>query len=79
MKSSEIRSSPGSKFSGYLAGLLIKVWSLTLRYKFQGELTPVDPEPVIFVLWHNRIFTMPPIWKKTGGKGRQSVRTHKRE
>lgn len=73
----DIRGNRTSKLLGYLAGLVMKLWGLTLRYQVtdhagitrSGEITT----PVVFALWHNRIFSMPPIWKKTGGKNRQSV------
>jgi len=55
----------------------MKVWSLTLRYEVNGKRGTSKPvintDPVIFALWHNRIFTMPPIWSKTGGKDRSTV------
>jgi lysophospholipid acyltransferase (LPLAT)-like uncharacterized protein len=55
----------------------MELWGLTLSYEVNGRtgLTAPDiaPAPVIFALWHNRIFTMPPIWRRTGGKGRRSV------
>ncbi len=55
----------------------MKLLSLTLRYEVNGKRGIDSPDfpsdPVIFVLWHNRIFTMPPIWQKTGGKGRTTV------
>lgn len=62
---------------GYLAGFTMKIWSLTLRYEVNGKkgmTSPsINPNPVIFALWHNRIFTMPPIWKHTGGLNRSTV------
>jgi lysophospholipid acyltransferase (LPLAT)-like uncharacterized protein len=76
-KNTEIRASRGSRLAGYLAGYAMKLWGLTLRYEVNGKPGVTAPEiaaaPVIFALWHNRIFTMPPIWRRTGGKGRQSV------
>lgn len=55
----------------------MKLWSFTLRYHVNGNAGIVQPEiapnPVIFALWHNRIFTMPPIWLRTGGKNRSTV------
>lgn len=55
----------------------MKLWGLTLSYEVNGRpgVTAPDiaPAPVIFALWHNRIFTMPSIWRRTGGKGRRSV------
>lgn len=76
-KSTEIRASRGALLLGYLAGYTLKLWGLTLRYEIDGKpgvtMPEIAPAPVIFVLWHNRIFTMPPIWRKTGGKNRKSV------
>ncbi|MFN9822228.1 MAG: lysophospholipid acyltransferase family protein, partial [Akkermansiaceae bacterium] len=62
---------------GHLAAFAMKLWSITLRYNVNdqaGIVQPdIDPKPVIFALWHNRIFTMPPIWQRTGGKNRSTV------
>lgn len=73
----EIRTNRGSRLAGLLAGYAMKLWGLTLRYEINGEPGIIAPEiasaPVIFALWHNRIFTMPPIWRRTGGKDRKSV------
>jgi lysophospholipid acyltransferase (LPLAT)-like uncharacterized protein len=73
----EIRGSRKAEFLGTLAGVAMKLWSLTLRFEIDdrcGITTPGNhTAPVIFALWHNRIFTIPPIWRKTGGNGRQSV------
>jgi lysophospholipid acyltransferase (LPLAT)-like uncharacterized protein len=73
----EIRASRSSRLAGYLAGLVMKGWGFTLRYEVNGKpgvtAPGIAPAPVIFALWHNRIFTMPPIWRRTGGKGRKSV------
>ena len=76
-QSTEIRASRGSRLAGYAAGYVMKLWGLTLRYEINGKpgvsAPEIAPAPVIFALWHNRIFTMPPIWRGTGGKGRKSV------
>lgn len=76
-KKTEIRSPRGSILAGYAAAAIMKIWSLTLRYRVDdrpGIASPeIPPEPVIFALWHNRIFTMPPVWKRTGGKNRKTV------
>lgn len=73
----EIRTNRGSRLAGLLAGYAMKLWGLTLRYEINGKPGITAPEiasaPVIFALWHNRIFTMPPIWRRTGGKDRKSV------
>jgi lysophospholipid acyltransferase (LPLAT)-like uncharacterized protein len=76
-KDTKIRTNHVSRLSGYLAALVIKLWSLTLRYEVDGKKGVSKPvigeRPVMFALWHNRIFTMPPIWQKTGGRGRSTV------
>ncbi len=73
----EIRANRSSRLVGYLVGYLMKCWGLTLRYEINGKpgvtAPEIAPAPVIFALWHNRIFTMPPIWRRTGGKDRKSV------
>ncbi|MBC7980332.1 MAG: lysophospholipid acyltransferase family protein [Armatimonadetes bacterium] len=76
-KITEIRGNRRSRMLGFLAGITMKLWSFTLRYRItdlSGIAKPVPiATPVIFALWHNRIFTMPPIWRKTGGKNRSTV------
>lgn len=76
-KNTEIRASRGSRMAGYLAGYAMKLWGITLRYEVNGKpgvsAPKIAPAPVIFALWHNRIFTMPPIWRRTGGAVRKSV------
>ncbi|MDP4624238.1 MAG: lysophospholipid acyltransferase family protein [Akkermansiaceae bacterium] len=73
----QIRGNRMSLLLGYLAWAAMKLWSITLRYEVNGQKGIVAPEvgkdPVIFALWHNRIFTMPPIWRRTGGKNRSTV------
>ena len=74
---SQIKTSRTSVVLGHIAAYAMKLWSLTLRYDVNGQSGIVQPEigpkPVIFALWHNRIFTMPPIWLRTGGKNRSTV------
>lgn len=76
-KSASIKTSRSSIVLGHVAAFAMKLWSLTLRYNVNGKsgiVQPeIDPKPVIFALWHNRIFTMPPIWRRTGGKNRSTV------
>jgi len=76
-KRASIKTSRASLVLGYLAAFAMKVWSLTLRYNVNDHAGVVQPDislkPVIFALWHNRIFTMPPIWQRTGGKHRSTV------
>lgn len=76
-RSNTIKTSRAAMMAGHLAAWVMKLWSLTLRYNINGNPGIVPPEihskPVIFALWHNRIFTMPPIWRLTGGKNRSTV------
>jgi lysophospholipid acyltransferase (LPLAT)-like uncharacterized protein len=76
-KNTDIRASRSSRIAGYLAGYVMKLWGLTIRYEVNGKTgvnaPEIAPAPVIFALWHNRIFTMPSIWCRTGGKSRQAV------
>lgn len=76
-KGSEVRESRKAKVLGTLAGWFMKLWAATLRYEIEdrsGVCTPGNfATPVMFALWHNRIFTLPPIWHKTGGNSRKSV------
>jgi lysophospholipid acyltransferase (LPLAT)-like uncharacterized protein len=72
-----IRRSRTSLLAGYLSALAMKLWAMTLRFDVNDNPKITQPyiaaPPVIFALWHNRIFTMPPIWAKTGGKFRKTV------
>jgi len=76
-KSTEVRGDRKSEFIGTLAGWAMKCWAKTLRYEVIDHCGVTHPEnaldPVIFALWHNRIFTFPPVWYRTGGNQRQSV------
>ena len=76
-KSTEIRGDRKAALLGTLAGWLMKAWAATLRVECDDRCGITDPgfpkRPVIFVLWHNQIFCLPPIWWKTGGKSRKSV------
>ncbi|NQX03028.1 lysophospholipid acyltransferase family protein [bacterium] len=76
-KKSEIRGTRQSEILGILIGWAMRCWSKTLRFEVYdrcGVTTPKDAMgPVIYALWHNRIFTIPPIWWKTGGNHRNAV------
>ena len=76
-KSTEIRGTRRAEWLGTLAGWAMRCWAKTLRYEIHDRCGIITPGghagPVIFALWHNRIFTLPPIWWKTGGNGRKSV------
>lgn len=61
-KSQEIRGTWKQRIIGKLAGWLIRIMGWTLRYRISGleQLTgKLDGKPVIYALWHNRIFAMP--------------------
>jgi lysophospholipid acyltransferase (LPLAT)-like uncharacterized protein len=72
-----IKVSRTSILLGYLAAAVMKLWSISLRYHINDKrglsAPPLPNQPVIFTLWHNRIFTMPPVWKKTGGFQRSTL------
>ena len=76
-KSTEIRGDRKARILGTLAGWAMRAWSATLKFEIYdrcGVTNPQDPiRPVVFALWHNRIFTLPPIWWRTGGNFRKTV------
>jgi len=73
---SEIRGARKAEIFGTLAGWAMKCWAATLRHEFVdrcGIMSLVShPHPVIFAMWHNRIFTVPPVWRISGGMGRKT-------
>jgi lysophospholipid acyltransferase (LPLAT)-like uncharacterized protein len=73
----EIRESRKAILLGTLAGWWMRVWSWGLRFQIEdrsGIGTPgTHPRPVIYALWHNRFFTVPPAWRRLCGKTRRSV------
>lgn len=76
-KGSEIRGDRRAALLGSIAGWVMKIWSFTLRVEIEDRCGITKPEfpkrPVIFVLWHNQIFCLPPMWWRSGGKSRKSV------
>lgn len=74
---SEIRESGKSTFLGNLAGRIMQAWCATLRFEIIDRCGLSQPGgiqgPVIYCLWHNRIFTVPAAWKRACGKHRQAV------
>jgi len=48
-------------------GALVRLWGRTLRFEVGEEdlrhLRKID-EPVAFVLWHNRLFVTPEVWRR---------------
>lgn len=75
-KGSEIRSDIKSSVLGTLAGWCMKTLAATLRVEIRDECGIGSPEkktpPVIYVLWHNRIFTVPPAWYRLCGAHRKA-------
>ncbi|MGJ8634722.1 MAG: lysophospholipid acyltransferase family protein [Luteolibacter sp.] len=76
-KKTDIRGDTKERLMGHFIAVAMKLWSMTLRYHVNGQpkiTAPAFPaDPILFTLWHNRIFTMPPIWSRTGGKNRKSA------
>lgn len=74
---SEIRESGKATFLGKLAGRIMQAYCATLRFEIIdrcGLTRPGGiPGPVIYCLWHNRIFTVPAAWKRACGKHRRAV------
>lgn len=70
----EIRKSRKATVLGTLAGHVMRLWSWTVRYEV-NDLSGSDGSegPRILVMWHNRIFAVPPIWEKTLGRQRKCV------
>jgi len=64
--SGEIKTSRKARLSGFLAGWLIRLISMTLRREIVGPLAQIRSwdQPIIHVLWHNRIFSAPFVWRK---------------
>ena len=76
-KSTEIRGTRKAELLGTLAGWIMRCWTKTLRYEVEdrcGVTRSTDPiPPVIYTLWHNRIFTIPPLWMRRCGNSRKAV------
>jgi len=73
----EIVSTRKTKVIGTLAGWLMWLISKTLRVSVRDEAGVTKPGgfegPVILVMWHNRVFGLPPIWARVCGKHRRCV------
>ena len=76
-KGSEIRSDRKSAILGTLAGWAMKLLAFTLRFDIRDEcgIGRADSglPPVIYILWHNRFFSVPPAWQRLCGRHRRSV------
>jgi len=71
----EIRGTRKQRIIGKIAGWIIRIMGWTLRYRIEGleQLeAKYQGKPVIYALWHNRIFAMPYTRSKLA-KGRELV------
>ena len=73
----EIRENRKAVVLGTLAGWLMRLCAMTLRFEIEDRCGIGVPgthrSPVIYALWHNRFFTVPSAWRKLCGSTRQSV------
>ncbi len=71
----EIRGSRKASLTGWLAGWVMRVFGWTLRIEVDDRagLAGVHKGPVIYALWHNRIFVVPGAWRKAFGRTRRAV------
>jgi lysophospholipid acyltransferase (LPLAT)-like uncharacterized protein len=73
----EIRDNRKAIMLGTLAGWLMKLCAMTLRFRIEDRcgigVPGTHPSPVIYALWHNRFFTVPSAWRKICGNSRKSV------
>jgi len=76
-KRHQIRGDRKSAMLGILAGWSMKLIVATLRLEVRDLCGIGSPEaaipPVIYILWHNRFFTVPAAWNKICRSHRQSV------
>jgi lysophospholipid acyltransferase (LPLAT)-like uncharacterized protein len=76
-KGTEIRSDRKSAMIGLLAGWAMKLLAATLRLDIRdrcGIGNAAQPvTPVIYILWHNRFFCVPPAWHRLCGRHRRTV------
>lgn len=76
-KGSEIREDGRSRGMGTAAGWLMSIWTAGLRYEIVDRcgIGRRDGEggPVIYMLWHNRIFVVPEAWRRLCGGRRRAV------
>ena len=76
-KGSEIRGDRKSAIIGTLAGWAMKLLAATLRFDIRDESgigrRDAAIPPVIYILWHNRFFSVPPAWQRLCGRHRRCV------
>jgi len=62
---------------GGAMGRAMRVWAATWRVEVRDDAGICDPGayagPVIYALWHDCIFTVPPVWQKHVGGHRRAV------
>jgi lysophospholipid acyltransferase (LPLAT)-like uncharacterized protein len=73
----DIRGDRKSAVLGTLAGWAMRLLSATLRLEVRDDCGIRTPDagvpPVIYILWHNRFFTVPPAWNRICGSTRRCV------
>jgi len=73
----QIRGDDRSRRLGGWIGGWMRAWAATWRVDARDESGVFSPgvisEPVIFALWHDCIFTVPPVWREFVGSHRQAV------
>ncbi|MES2475909.1 MAG: lysophospholipid acyltransferase family protein [Verrucomicrobiota bacterium] len=76
-KSTEIRGSRKAELLGTLGGWVMRLWNATLRFEVEDRcgITSADKNlpPVIYAMWHNRIFVIPSLWRMKCGGHRKAV------
>jgi len=73
----EIRGDLKSTLLGLGGGWLMRLWCATLRFELADRCGLGDRGrfrgPVIYALWHNRIFVVPSAWRRLCGGWRRAV------
>jgi lysophospholipid acyltransferase (LPLAT)-like uncharacterized protein len=67
-RSDEIRGGAMLRLIGWCIGWLCRIWGWTYRLEVTDRANVTDlsrTEPVVFLVWHNRLFTLVPLWKRT--------------
>jgi lysophospholipid acyltransferase (LPLAT)-like uncharacterized protein len=73
-KGSEIRESRKATLLGTTAGWLMRLWCATLRIEIEDRCDLLNRQgPVLYALWHNRIFVVPAAWRKLCRGRREAV------
>lgn len=67
-KRSDIRGDRKNVLLGTLAGWVMRLLAMTLRMEVRDlcgiSRKPPTVDPVIYILWHNRFFVVPPAWNR---------------